>query len=178
MSDSEEPSQQPTPSKTPKRPQAPERTDSEQSMDDPGYQSSRSRSQSRRRRRQNQRQRAQQHQQQQQQQQQRDNGGGRGSQAQSMAKIEEEQGPEAESQAQSTRKPFERIGEFSPSLMSCPPRFCIHLLAISSNHLLVCFDYHLFWQSVLSSMPFPTFPLLPHPVLEDPFTCSPFLQRT
>lgn len=110
MSDAEEPSQQPTPSKTPKRPQPPERTDSDQSMDDPGYQSGRSRSQSRRRRRQNQRQRAQQQQQQQLQRQ--DGGSGKGAQAQSMAKIDEEQGNEAESQAQNTMQMFERIGMF------------------------------------------------------------------
>jgi hypothetical protein len=104
MSDSEEPKQQPTPSKTPKRPQAPERADSDQS-DDPGYQS-RSRSQSRRRRRQNQRQRAQQQQQQKQ-----DGGGGQRAQAQSMASIEEEQSSEA--QAKNTMQPFERIGMLS-----------------------------------------------------------------
>ena len=106
MSDNDEPSQQPTPSKTPKRPQQPQRSDSDMSVDDPGYES-RSRSQSRRRRRQNQRQRAQQQQQQQQQQ---DGGGGKGAQAQSMAKIDEEQGAEAQSQSENTMQKFERIG--------------------------------------------------------------------
>jgi hypothetical protein len=106
MSDSDEPSQQPTPSKTPKRPQPPVRSDSEQSIEDPGYQSGRSRSQSRRRRRQNQRQRAQQQQQQNQ-----PGGGSHGAQTTSMAKIDEEKGAEAETQAQTaTMKPFERIG--------------------------------------------------------------------
>jgi hypothetical protein len=105
MSDSDEPSQQPTPSKTPKRPQPPVRSDSDQSIEDPGYQSGRSRSQSRRRRRQNQRQRAQQQQQNQ------PGGGSHGAQTTSMAKIDEEKGAEAETQAQTTTmKPFERIG--------------------------------------------------------------------
>jgi hypothetical protein len=105
MSDNGEPTQQPTPSKTPKRPQVPQRMDSDQSVEDPGY-GSRSRSQSRRRRRQNQRQRAQQQQQQQQQ-----DGGGKGAQAQSMAKIEEEQaGAEAQAEPENTMQMFERIG--------------------------------------------------------------------
>lgn len=98
MSD-KEPSQQPTPAKTPKKSQEPSDSDQE----DPGYQSGRSRSQSRRRRRQNQRQRSQQQQQQQQQ----DGGGGGGAQAQSMAKIEEEQGQDVEEEEM---QPFERIG--------------------------------------------------------------------
>jgi hypothetical protein len=128
MSDNDEPKQQPTPSKTPKRPNPPERSDSDASLDDPGYQS-RSRSQSRRRRRQNQRQRALQQQQQQQ-----DGGGGK-AQAQSMAKIDEEKGPQAQSQSETTMQPFERIGmltlavsyiwPFSPRIISYPETaFC------------------------------------------------------
>jgi hypothetical protein len=130
MSDSDEPSQQPTPSKTPKRPQPPVRSDSEQSIEDPGYQSGRSRSQSRRRRRQNQRQRAQQQQQQQQNQ---PGGGSHGAQTTSMAKIDEEKGAEAETQAQTTTmKPFERIGMLALQ-QPFPTLFAILLLLYISK---------------------------------------------
>lgn len=135
MSDPEEPKQQPTPAKTPKKPQAPEQEDSDQSMEDPGYQSGRSRSQSRRRRRQNQRQRAQQQQQPQ------DGGSGGGAQAQTMAKIEEEQNAMPELEEDDVMQPFERIGMLKFETLLQGGSFCIRFIARMSHNSISLFTH-------------------------------------